>query len=154
MTMPGVDPSVELHDEGPEDDELVVIAWLRPLLPDGQIANARPLDAPLPFIVVNHLESNDSVDMGWSDDLISVHCLYPKGNGNANRKAAAKFAADVHRRMLLLAVYHEPVQIGARVADVDYCDVAMRPRWEPYGDEQILRKIARYRMGLGYVKLS
>ena len=149
-----LDPSVEILDEGPDDVETVVISWLRPLLPNGQIANGRLPDDPLPFIGVNHLTGEECVEESYVDELVSVHVLADRGLGNSGNLACASLMSGVHRRMLLLARYLEPVVVDGRPADIEYVDVHMRPRWEPYGDEQILRKLARYRVGLAYAKLS
>jgi len=150
-----VDPSVELLDEGSEDSETAVISWLRPLLPDGAVANARLAgEALLPFIEVNKVAGEESDEQGWADDLVSVHCLYPRGLGNSGKALAAKFSSDVHRRMLLLCATLGPVTIDGREVGLEYCSVAMGPEWTPYGDERILRKTSRFRVGLPYAKMS
>lgn len=155
MTLdPSINLSVDVLDEGPDEAETLVINWLRPLLPDGSVANDRLPEDPLPFILVVYVDGTENVDESYSDDVVSVHCLYRKGLGASERKAAKDFANLVHRRMLLLARYLEPIPIGDRVGDVDSVTIFSRPRWEPYGDEQIVRKVGRYRIGASYAKLS
>lgn len=155
MTLdPSIDLGVDVLDEGPDDVETAIINWLRPLLPDGQVANARLSEDPVPFIVVEHIDGLESEELSEADEVVSVHALYAKGLGNENRVLAGKFASIVHRRMLLLARYLDPIVVGSRVVDVDYVQIFSRPRWVPYGDETILRKVGRYRVGLPYAKLS
>lgn len=149
-----VDPAVELHDEGAISGQTLAIAWLRPLLPDGQVANGRLPNSSLPFVVVSFLEGNENLDESYVDDLVSVHCLYAKGIGNANMVAAERFTDAVHRRMLLWGRTLEPVTISGQLWAPEYVDVAKRPSWEEYADDQIIRKLSRYRIGQGYAKLS
>jgi hypothetical protein len=153
-----LDPSINLDldvlDEGPAAAEGVVIAWLRPLLPDGQVANTRQSGDPLPFVLVNHLDGNESIEESSVDDLVSVHCLYRKGLGAFEKQAADDFASRVHRRILKLGRELDPIEFGDVSVDIDFLEVASRPRWEAYGDDQILRKVGRYRIGLAYAKLS
>ena len=147
--------TAELLDEGPDDVEVIVVQHLWDLLPEGQVSHSRLAGDPLPFIYVNHLGGEECDEESTVDELVSIHTLYPKGLGQSGKKAAAEAAAVTHRRMLLLARYLVDVPLpSGRNADIDYCDVAMRPRWEEYGDPNILRKVGRYRIGLSYVKLS
>lgn len=146
----------EVLDEGVDDIVVVGVSWLAPLLAPGSVRDTRPPGGPLPFILVEFVDGTEDVDCGWADDVIAVHYLAAKGNGDATATRLAKQGAlEVHQRMLLLARYLEDVPLtGGRIATIDYCDVFTRPRWEPYGDDQILRKVGRYRLGLGYAKLS
>lgn len=153
--------SAELLEEGAEDCETIAVSWLLPMsqFPAGNIANARTVTMPgelLPFVLVNFLEGNEREDISAVDDLVEVKTLYPKGDGGATARRAWKQGwTAVHQRMLLLGRYLEDVPLpGGRIASIDYVDVAMRPRTHEFGDEQILCKVARYRMGLSYAKLS
>lgn len=140
------------YEEGPDDAESVVISWLSPLLPPGQVAITRYPNDPLPFILVNHLDSNESVEESWSDALVSVHILTRKTRGN--EAEAAKNAEKVHRRMLRLAEWLEDVDLpDGRKATISSVSVAKGPKWVPYGDDQILRKVGRYTIGLDYATL-
>lgn len=136
----------EILNEAPDDAEEVVIAWLTPLR---RTAQTRVSGEVLPFTLVTHLDGTEDVDCGYADDVVSVHTLCDKKLGE---DAAKQEAEDTHRRMLLLARYLEDVVLtDGRIATIDYCTVFRRPRWEPYGDDQILRKVGRYKLGLAYV---
>jgi hypothetical protein len=148
--------TAELLDVGPDDVETVCVSWLKPLQADGQVAHIRPLGAPLPFVLVHALPGNECVEEGTVDELVSIHTLCDKGDGSAAAIRAARDEADrTHRRMLLLATYLEDVPLpGGRTASIDYVDVSGRPAWKEYGDDQILRKVGTYRIGLSYAKMS
>lgn len=139
----------EVLDEDVDDAETVFISWLTPLYDTpGHVANTRRAGDTLPFVLVNHLDSNESAEEFTVDALVSVHILTHKSAGEvASRDEADK----VHRRILLLARYLEDVDLaGGRTATIDYVDVAKRPRREPYGDDKILRRLGRYNLGLSY----
>lgn len=142
----------ELLDEAPDDPETVVVAWLKPLVSDGSVSNTRKPGGPLPFILVHHLDSNEMVEESTSDALVSVHTLTHKSAGEV---ASRDFADDMHRRMLLWARYLEDVELeDGRMASVESVSVFKAPKREDYGDEQILRRVARYSIGLSYAKVQ
>lgn len=142
----------ELLTEAAEDVETVVIAWLKPLLSDGNVANTRRSGAPLPFILVNHLDTTECVEESTADALVSVHVLTHKAAGEESSRDETD---NMHRRMLLLARYLEDVDLGGgRKATIDYVDVAKSPKREPYGDELILRRVGRYNIGLSYAEVQ
>lgn len=147
--------SVELLDEGVEDSVAICVSWLKDLEP-GRVSNKRIPGAPLPAIWVVYIDGTENVEESTAEDLVSIHYLASKGDGGATAfRVAEAGARNVHQRMLLLGRYLEDVPLpGGRVANMDFCDVAKRPSWEEYGDEQILRKVGRYRIGLSYAKLS
>lgn len=139
----------ELLDEGPDDVETVVISWLSPLR---RTANTRRSGDPLPFTLVTHIAGEESVEESNADMVVSVHTLCDKSLGWVN---ARNEADDTHRRMLLLARYLEDVELAdERYATIDYVDVFESPRWILYGDDQILRKVGSYRIGLSYVNVQ
>lgn len=150
--------TAELLSDGVDDDEAVVISWLQGVLAPGKpISNERIAGDPLPAIIVEHTGGKECVEESYVDDVVSVHMLYPRGTvgDGVKRKAAIDGCAAIHRRMLQLCRYLEDVPLpGGRTATIDYCDVFSPPQWVAYGDEQILRKVAQYRLGLGYVKMS
>lgn len=142
----------ELLDEAADDANTVVVSWLKPMLPDGHVANTRRSGAPLPFYLVNHLDSNEFVEISSSDALVSVHVLTHKAAG----EVASRDEADrMHRRMLLLARYLEDVDLGGgRMASIESVSVFKSPKKEDYGDDQILRRLGRYTIGLSYAKVQ
>jgi hypothetical protein len=144
--------TTELLDEAPDDEEAIVIAWLKDLHPAGHVANNRKPGGPLPFILVSHLPSRENVEESTADALVSVHVLTHKADGQVASRDAAE---DMHRRMLLQARFLEDVELpGGRVASIDYVDVAQPPKRVEYGDENILRRVARYEIGLSYAKVQ
>lgn len=141
--------TAEILDESPDDPEAVFIQWIAPLYDaPGHVKNDRKSGDPLPFVLVNHLDSNESVEESTSDALVSVHILTHKSAGQVASQAEAD---RVHRRIALLARHLEDVELsGGRVATIDYVDVKKSPKREPYGDELILRRVGRYGLGLSY----
>jgi hypothetical protein len=138
--------SVELLNEGVDDVEEIVIAWLQPLR---RTAQTRVSGDPLPFTLVTHIASEERADEFHADELVSVHTMCDKNLGVDNAKEEAD---ATHRRMLLLGRYLEDVSLhDGRLATIDYVDSAGTPIWVPYGDDQILRKVGRYKIGLSYV---
>lgn len=142
----------EILDEAPDDAETIVISWLKPMLADGHVANVRRAGDPLPFYLVNNLDTNETVEISAADALVSVHVLVHRAAGEV---ALRDEANRMHRRMLLLARWLEDVDLAAgRIATIDSVSVAKAPnKTEPYGDDQILRRIGRYGIGLPYAKI-
>lgn len=142
----------ELLDEGTADEELAVIAHLKGLLPPGHVANERKPGGPLPFILVHGLPGQEDTDCSDIDALVSVHTLVHKSEG---RVTAIDICDQTHRAMLYVARFLPSVELAnGRFAEFDYVKVNTRPHWEEYGDDQILRKVARYQLGLSYAKVS
>ena len=132
--------------EHAEDIEELVVAWLTPLRNSGVAFQVGDL---LPFTLVTHVAGTESPDPGYADPVVSVHTLCAKALGYG----VAKTQADqTHRRMLQLARHSDIIPLaGARNAGVDYITVTQSPLWVPYEDNLILRKVARYQIGLSYV---
>lgn len=144
--------TVELLGQAAEDSETIVVAWLKPLLSEGNVANTRRSGASLPFILVNHLDTTECVEESTANALVSVHVLTHKA---ASEEASRDETDRMHRRMLLLARYLEDVDLGGgRMASIEFVNVAKAPRKEPYGDELILRRVGRYEIGLSYAEVQ
>lgn len=138
--------TAEILDEGVDDAQEVIIAWLQPLR---RTAGIRRLGDPLPFTLVEHI-TGEEVD-GYSDEVVSVHTLCDRALGE---DAAKEETERTHRRMMLLARYLEDVElIDGRTATIDYVNVFQSPIWVEYGDAQILRKVGRYKIGLSYTNV-
>lgn len=144
--------TTEVLDEAAEDSETVLVSWLKPLYADGHVANFRNAGDPLPFVLVNQLEVNECVEESYTDALVSVHILVHKSAG----QVALRDEADkVHRRILLLARYLEDVDLsGGRQASLESVSVFKAPSRQDYGDELILRKVGRYKLGLSYAEVQ
>lgn len=139
--------TVLLSDELADDAEEVVIAWMTPLRRSATVRD--PQNDPLPFTLITHITGSECEEESFAQPVVSVHTLCAKKLGFA---AATNEARLTHRRMLRLARHIDNIPLtDGRVADVDYVEIVESPRWEPYGDDQILRKVGRYRIGLTYV---
>lgn len=142
--------TAELLDEGPEDGETVVIAWLWDLLDEGHVANTRRSGGPLPFILVHQIDGKECLEESTLDALVSVHVLTHKAAGEPESRDQTD---AMHRRMLLLGRELPDVPLAdGRCASIESVSVFKHPRREPYGDDQILRRIGRYKIGLSYVE--
>lgn len=54
--------------------------------------------------------------------------------------------------MTLLGLTYPDVTLSdGTVAGIDYLTVLIRPHREPFGDETVVRYVARYKLGLSYV---
>lgn len=137
----------EVLSEGVDDVEEVIVAWLNPLR---RTSNTRRSGDPLPFTLVTHV-AGEEVD-GYADAVVSVQTLCKQSLGE---DVANDEALNTHRRMMLLSRYLEDVVLfDGRKATIDYVTCTEMPRWAPYGDDQILRKVGRYGIGLAYVDVT
>lgn len=148
--------SVQVSAEGPDDAETIVVIWLSGMLPPGRVSNTRKGGDPVPALWVEFMDGNECIEEAYVNDVVAVNMLWPRRDGDAVAQRDAREGTEqVHRRMLELAYWLDDIPLGdGRLATIDYLDVFSRPRWEPYGDDQILRKVGRYRIGLSYAKLS
>lgn len=132
-----------LLDEAPPNAESVTVAWLSEL---GPASIVRKAGDPLPFRLVTRVAGADD---GYELDraVVSVHTFA------TTMSNAAREADKTHRRMLYLAQnpLTDIVLPGNRVANVTFCQTFQSPNPLDYGDEQIERYVARYRLGLSFV---
>lgn len=147
MTNPNVD--ILSDDESPPDGDMaeeLVVAWMQPLR---YAAIARQASDPLPMTLVTLITGDEDLDIGTADPVVSVHTLCARSAGFVAAKNESRLT---HRRMLLLGRYLEPITLkDGRLASIDSLSVFQTPRWHPYEDTQILRKVGRYSLGLSYV---
>jgi hypothetical protein len=148
VTLPETFPAdiAALAEQGPDDVDLILIAWLTP---QRRTAGERVAGDVLPMTMVVHVAGGENVDEGTAAPIVSVHTFTDKALGrlNCNNETRA-----THERVLRLAVHCDTVVLpDGRQCGVDYVDVVESPLWMPYGDEQILRKVGRYEVGLTYV---
>lgn len=129
--------TAELLGEGPADPEAIVIEWLQPLR---RTANTRRPGDPLPMTVVRTVAGTECHEESYSDPVVQIDTLCA---ASAGEDAASDELNKTHRRMLLLARYLEDFNL-------DYIKVFLTPRREDYGDEQIIRYVARYQLGQSY----
>lgn len=139
--------TVDMSEDCADDVEQVIIAWMAPLR---RSAATRRTNDVLPFTLIHHITGSERPAEYAADEVVSVHTLCDRADGEI---AAAAHATRTHRRMLTLSTTPLITLADGRETSVDYVTVEETPRWEFYSD-QILRKVARYRIGLSYVDQS
>jgi hypothetical protein len=138
--------TVYLADQWAEDAEEVVIAWLTPLR---RSALERLSTDVLPFTLVAHVAGSENIDEGTAAPIVSVHTLVSRSVGRTGLKNESR---TTHQRMLRLATHCDTITlVDGRKVGVDYVDVVESPIVVSYDDDQILRKVGRYEIGLTYV---
>lgn len=136
----------DLLSETAPDAEDFVVQWLLPLYP---AATERTTGDALPFCVVARISGPDDPDEGLDQPVVQVDTF---GVGAAAASLAAK---DVHRRMLYLAKHSADVTMSdSSLANADWVETLLKPFRMPYQDDQIVRYVARYQLGLSYVTVA
>lgn len=152
MTAPAPHPTdftVPVTEFAPEDAMEILIAWMSPLR---RTAEERIAGDVLPFTLISHVGGTENEEEGTAAPILSVHTLTDKALGRANMTVESK---ATHRRVLRLARHVDPITLtDGRPVGIDYIDVIESPLYVPYGDDQILRKVGRYEVGLTYVPTS
>ena len=137
--------SAPLVEQAADDAEEVVVAWLTPL---GRTGVRRLAGDPLPFRLVRRVTGHDDVDMSIDHAVVSVHTFA----SSADWPAAKNAALLTHQRMLRLAHHADSITLfDGTLANVDYLDVNESPIWVDYANDQVIRKVGRYEIGLSYV---
>lgn len=138
--------TAELLDEGAPDIEDFVVCWLQPLI---RAAVERDSDDDPPFCMVARIDGADDADCGTDDPVVQLDVF------DVDATAAAASARDVHRRMMLLARTDDHVTMSDdSVADCDFIDNLIKPFRMPYGNDKVVRYVARYTLGTSYVTTS
>ena len=139
--------SAPLASEDAPDAEDFVSCWLQPLLRAGV---EREKSDGYPFAVVQRVSGLDIPESGLDDPVVQLDILHKGAVG-----VAKKHANDVHRRMTLLGLTYPDVTMSdGSVAGIDYLRVLIRPHRETFGDDTVVRYVARYKLGLSYVAVS
>lgn len=134
--------TVPMLDEAAPDAEDFVVCWLQPLL---RAAVERDTDE-LPYAGVQVVVDESDPDAGTDDLVVQVDIL------DRGVAAAKSTANKVNRRMeLLFRECSDVVMSDGRTANPDFGRTLRKPIREPYADEQIVRYVARYALGLSYV---
>lgn len=137
------------NEQEPEDVEELLIAWLSPLRRTG---NERIAGEVLPYTLVHQVGGEENMDEGTAAPMVSIHTMTNKRLGRANMKTEAK---ATHNLMLRLGMHCDAIQLSdGRLVGVDYVQVIESPIYTPYNDEQILRKVGRYEIGLTYASVG
>jgi hypothetical protein len=135
----------EVFERANPDAEELIIAWLVPL---GRTSIERRTGDELPFRLVTGVAGDEDPDLEIGAAVVSVHTLCARSDGSV---AARNEAALTHQRMLELKHLDTITLVDGTDVSVDYMRIFQPPLWLPYGDDQILRKVGRYRIGLSYV---
>lgn len=147
--------TVDMLDDYVDDVESALVVWLAPLYAVGHVANERKPGGPLPFVLVTEIPGHENIEESTADAVVSLHVLTHKSAGNA---ASRDETARVARRMGHLSRYlddlNQIVFDDGRTATIDFVDVAAKFARQEYGDDQILRRVGRYRVGLSYAKVQ
>lgn len=141
--------TAELYGEDAPDVEEFLCRWLSPLI---RSATERRSDDPMPFCVVTRIDGADDSDAGVDEPVVQLD-IFDRARGQLLAAQAAKQTANaVHRRMNLLARRLDNVTLSdGTVASALDVTTVIKPFRMPYADEQVVRYVARYRLGLSFV---
>lgn len=140
---------IETADQDTEDGEELLIAWLSPLLRTGAERKAGDV---LPYCLVNQVGGTENIEEGTAAPLLSVHVFTARPLGRNNMKLQAR---AVHARMIRLGQHCDFITLtDGRQVGVDYVEVAEKMIDVDYQNDQILRKVGRYEIGLTYVPVG
>lgn len=136
----------DLYDQDAPDVEDFVQCWMQPVM---RSAVERETGDDLPFCLVTRVSGADDPDCGTDDPVVQLD-FFGKGV-----QAAKQAANDGHRRMTLLARTSDDVTLSDNtIANCDFVETILKPFRMDYADSQIVRYVARYRVGLSYVALT
>lgn len=137
---------VDSLDEAPPNVEDVVVEWLAAIGPAGV---QRMAVDPLPYREVHRIAGADDPDQGIDVAVVSVHTF-------ASDMRAAKTEADLtHQRMLWLTRHpFTDIELVTGVANINFCQTVEKPANQGFGDPKIGRYVARYRIGVDFVRGS
>ena len=139
----------ELLDEDAPDVEDFLCCWLAPLL---RTATERRTDDDLPFCQVARISGADDEHTGVDEPVIQLDIFDRARNGLAAVQNAKLTARDVHRRMMLLARENATVALSTgQLVNADHIGTVIKPFRMAYDNDQVVRYVARYQVGLSYV---
>lgn len=140
--------TVELYALDAPNAVEFIIAWLRPL---GDPCNATRMEGdPLPYRMVTRVAGEDDHDKFSDDAVVSVHTF-------AATFPAASDAADMtHRRIMVLIddPNNDVTLIDNTIANAEYVETLQKPIHVDYEDPDVIRFVARYRLGLHFVAVQ
>jgi len=142
--------SADLLDEAAPDVEDFCCAWLAPLL---RTATERKTTDTLPFCVVARIAGGDDPHTGRDTAVVQLDIFDGARAGRLAAQNAALTARDVHRRMTLLSRELTGVTLAdGSTANADHLDTVIKPFRLAWTDnDQVVRYVARYEVGLSYV---
>ncbi|MCV7255343.1 hypothetical protein H7J86_24575 [Mycobacterium hackensackense] len=144
-------------DEAPDDVEEALTAYLQALRTTaitrrpGEPMGPNPSSGdPLPMVLVRNITGSEVAEYGFSDQLVDVRTMCLKSEGEDQ---AIDDCADTHAWMLNLAINQEDIVLqSGRIVNFDYVSVFESPHWIKFDNDLIIGKLAKYSVGLSYVK--
>lgn len=128
----------EILDTAPADIETFVVGWLMPMY---RTSVSRRAGDPYPFLLITQVASSEILDESSADQVVQVDILCER---NLGEDAARDVKDRVHARMLQLGRYLEVD------GTIDWMRVFESPRRLQFGNEEIIRYVARYQFGQTY----
>ena len=143
--------SAPLLGEDAPDLEDFVVCWIAQVM---RCATERETDDDLPFCQVARITGEDDPDTGTGEEVVQLDIFDHARNGLLAGQAAAISARNIHRRMTKLSRELSTVTVsdGSHV-NADYVRTLIKPFRMAYANEQVVRYVARYSLGLSYVAL-
>lgn len=139
----------DLLNETAPDEEDFVACYMQPVV---RTAAERSTNDELPFCVAFRVSGPDDPDVGLDEPVMQLEWFDKARNGMSALQNAKLSARDGHRRMLYLARHSVNVVMSdGSVANADYLTTLLKPFRMAYEDDQIVRYVARYQLGLSYV---
>lgn len=144
--------TVDLLSEEAPDAEEFFVSWLQPLL---RAATEHKTTDSYPFAVVQYISGADDECTGVEDGVVQVDFFDTARDGMVAAQAAKMTARQGHRRIMFLAKHIADVELSdGSVANCDYIETSLKPIRMDYADEQVVRYVARYQVGLSYVPVD
>ena len=141
--------TADLLDENAPDAEDFLCAWLAPLL---RTATERKTDDEMPFCQVARISGEDDQHTGVDTEVLQLDIFDTARAGLLAAQNAATTARNVHRRMTLLGRELTTVTLSdGTTANADYVETVIKPFRMAYANDQVVRYVARYQLGLSYV---
>lgn len=133
----------ETLDEAPPNAEELLVAWLRPL---GRAGTRRLAGDTVPFRQVKRV-TGAAVDDQIDIPVCSVHVF-----DTPDQIIASVKETEGRMRWLIRHPLTKVNLSNGDVANVSYCEEVEGFNEQPYGDPGIIRHVARYRIGLDFVR--
>jgi hypothetical protein len=137
---------------GPDEVEVALVAWFRPLRPSGidwatGIDNTTPVTPFTPFTLITLLSGTEDFEVGFGDPIVQVDTLCDKALGYDNAK---KEKTLTHQRMLEFGRHLPSIVLNGWVFGADYVTVIEAQQRLPFGMTTVIRYVGRYQIGIQY----
>jgi len=140
-----------LGQDAPDVEDFIACA----MAPVMRCATERDSDDELPFCVVTRIAGPDDPDCGTDDPVVQLEFFDKARDGLSKAQAAGETKNRGHRRMTKLARDFVDVTMSdGSTANATYVITTLKPVRMPYQDDQIVRYVGRYQVGLSYVAVT